>query len=308
MNLVFSLAALALLAGAPQDPVPAAPPVPASPAPDPETATEIDDVVVYGGDPVDRAQRFVQEVSRPAFSRPLARWNDPLCVGVTNIEPVAAQAMIDRISTVAVALGLETEPPGCKPNVLVIAGNTDQLATLARNSVRDRPMAWRPSRGGTDLGSVALREFANSTAPVRWWHVSLPRTLDEGIPAIPLNGEPPPQLVVRGASRISSQLRTDLMGVVILADLSKMQTTSFAALADYIAMVALAQIDPALDVHSADTILNLFNPDQAAPRGMTEWDAAFLVSLYESKPNPLSPSQQQRELSREIVRLTGQGG
>jgi len=53
-------------------------------------------------------------------------------------------------------------------------------------------------------------------------------------------------------------------------------------LADYVAMAGLAQIK--LDNHPTDapTILTLF--DKAPSPGLTEWDKAFLKSVYASEP------------------------
>ena len=52
-------------------------------------------------------------------------------------------------------------------------------------------------------------------------------------------------------------------------------------LADYVAVVGLAQIDLDKDFGSAPTILNAFRASpEAKPAGVTAWDLALLHALY----------------------------
>ncbi|MFJ6023707.1 hypothetical protein ACIQC9_03805 [Brevundimonas sp. NPDC092305] len=279
----------------------------------------LDDVVVYGGAPAERARQFVHEVSRPPFGRALARWTAPICIGVANLQPDAAQALIDRIASVAASLGLEPAEPGCKPHILIVAAHASDADALVDKFVSEDEYQLRPSRGGTDLGSQALEAFRESRAPVRWWHVSLPVMAETGQPALLLDGDtptPPPtgdtppmyMVMVPSMSRISQPVRNDLMRAIIVVDVDQTRSVSFASLADYLSMVALAQINPAVEVGSADSILNLFNADASRATKMTDWDAAFLVSLYESRSNPMSSAQQANEMARDMIRAVGDGG
>jgi hypothetical protein len=65
--------------------------------------------------------------------------------------------------------------------------------------------------------------------------------------------------------------------VVEVVDQTQLQGVSL----DQLSAVDLAEIKPVSQVVSGPTILNLFiGGPQAAPRELTEWDRAFLKSLY----------------------------
>ena len=74
------------------------------------------------------------------------------------------------------------------------------------------------------------------------------------------------------------------------------------AVADYVAMVTLAQIDPQAQTRDYPTILNLFaeDPDNASFE-MTNWDIAYLHGLYRTTRNAASATQQVRDISRRMA-------
>jgi len=69
--------------------------------------------------------------------------------------------------------------------------------------------------------------------------------------------------------------------VFVIVDASQVRGVTLGQFADYVALIGLAQLEPADSLADAPTILKLFNgAPQAAPAGMTDWDRAFLKSLY----------------------------
>lgn len=290
-------------------------------APRPDPATELGTVVVDGRPLAEQARAFVATATEAPRGRSLARWETPICFGVVNLQADVAQALIDRMAEVAVSVGVRTQPPGCKPNLLVIAARAADAEAVVRRAIDRSEFDFRPARGGTDRGSDALEAFASSTAPVRWWHVSLPVEARTGGAALLLDGESlmgpafgaptafgeaAPALGIRvdSVSRTSSTTRNDLMRVIIVVDADQAAAVPFSALADYLAMVGLIQVDPDADVDDAPTILNLFNANATQPtRRMTDWDAAFLISLYEARNNPASLNQQQNDIGKRLARI-----
>jgi len=102
-------------------------------------------------------------------------------------------------------------------------------------------------------------------------------------------------------SRIQRPTHQDFNRVVIVVDATRAAGFRFDALADYVAMVALAQIDPGADTSENDTVLNLFTSGLAArPASMTTWDVAYLEGLYEARPNAWTARQQQADISRRM--------
>jgi hypothetical protein len=73
--------------------------------------------------------------------------------------------------------------------------------------------------------------------------------------------------------------------------------------ADYIAMVSLAELKPTPHLRDVQSILTLFaDSPQAAPAGLSNWDQAFLKSLYGVRPRATQPrSAISRGMMRELV-------
>jgi hypothetical protein len=210
-----------------------------------------------------------------------------------------AQAVIDRIALRIIEAGGDVAEPGCKVDVMVVG--TDDGAGMAKALVKDDPRGYRPARGSTDRGSAALRRFQNGDAPVRWWHVSLPVNIDTGDLAVRLDGEDYPVNAVREASRLRSNVRDDLARVVVIVDFSKTSGVRMSALADYVAFISLAQVNPDGDLAGQDTILNLFNRPTEFTE-MTRWDRDYLAALYRATPNRFTLQAQTRGIADEVVR------
>lgn len=252
--------------------------------------TRVEDIVVLGMPLREQVETFVDDVTAPATGWGPARWDERsgICVGVVNLRPDAAQAMADRVSEVALDLGLTVGEPGCSPNILVIA--TDDAPALATALVQQSPNAFRPRYSGAARRPSALRAFQSSDSPVRWWHVSMPIIRETGQPAVRLPGGDVPWIPSWG-SRLTSPITSKLLRAYVIIDIDQAEGLSFSQLADYVAMVAFAQIDPDADVSGFPTILNVFgNPTIAF--GMTDWDEAYLGSLYGAEMNQRNPNAQ----------------
>jgi len=259
---------------------------------------ELDTILVDGRRLEERVDDFVAEVAAPPVGRGLARWDRAVCIGTANMDRRYAQFMIDRVSTVAISQGLDIGEPGCRPNVMIAAASdADELSTRL---VEDEPNGFQPAQSNTDRGDAALAVFKTSDAPVRWWHVSLPVSADTGEPAVRYVGEGPQQIRVRDASRIRSNVRDDLARVYIVLDVTRIGQVAFGALSEYVALIALAQIDPAADTSYYPSILNLFNTSDQLT-GLTDWDRDYLTALYTAPRDRARPTQQAREIAREMT-------
>lgn len=280
--------ALVLAGAAPQDP----PAVPAD-----EDPIRLEDVVVDARRLEAAASDYVDLVAAPVRRRGLARWKEGVCIGVANLKPDLARYLADRISDVVRSVGLTAHEPECHPSVLIIA--TSDAAGFAEDFVANRPRLFRVGGSGMDQGSSALREFVSSDRPVRWWHVSLPVDSETGLMAVRLPGfvtgsgaapgglgsstaqEYAPTTAIHSPSRINDQYEDVLKRVFIIVDVDRLGGASAQQLGDYLAMVALAQIDPDADTGRFDTILNLFEDPASGPTELTGWDRAYLTGLYD---------------------------
>lgn len=263
------------------------------------------DIVVTGVRP-EQTQTFVQQVAAVSpMADQLARWDSSVCTSVAGMPARQAQFLADRIAQRAAAVGLRPGGPGCVPNVAVFV--TADSDTFARQLFeQDRTMfAYYQTNGVSTLGQGALDDFLTTSRAVRWWHVSetygangislagdASRGGMENAPAVRSNG-----------SRLSSDTREDLVQAIIVIDARRVQGAQLAALADYVAFVALAQINPNAATSEYPTILNLFNGAQvnaSGPDALTQWDQAFLDALYKTTRNAPNQRQQQAEIARRM--------
>lgn len=275
---------------------------------------ELGDVVVTGR-PLDQMIRdFVGEVAEPNRNRGLARWQDRVCVGVANLNNEIAQYLSDRISTVATDMGLTVGAPGCTPNILIIA--TADAGDLARQLTVERRRAFRMGGAGMDRGGAALRDFVETDRPVRWWQMAMPVDSETGGRAVRIPGDCEgvqcaggdnsvlafaPQIKVFAASRLRTQIVDNLIRALVIVDVDEVQNVTALQLADYIAMVSLAQIDPEADTSSYASILNVFDAPESSD-SLTAWDKAFLDGLYAAERNQLGERAGRTEVVDSIRR------
>jgi len=281
-------------------------------------ATQVDEIIVNGVPVRPAAEAFVRTVGAPAPGRKAATWADGICVGVGGMAQEPAQYVVDRISDWAGSLGLSVGEAGCRPNIFVVA--TDDGDATARALVAARPRDFRTGVADSDPGSRSLEAFQSSGRPIRWWHVSLPVDADSGRPVrrlpgqMPLNiGETitrPSSLMGYGetvtASRIRDETRDDLMQVIIVLDSDALDQADFVQITDYMAMVALAQINPDA-VPAGPSILRLFVPGEAHEPTMTRWDRAYLEALYTADQSYASQSANEETIALLMARRVAQG-
>ena len=289
-----AIALAALIAG--QD----APQVPQ----DPDEAVAVEDILVQGRPLVEKAREFVNEIAAPPNNRNLATWRTEMCVSAVNMPPVHGQALVDRVSQVALHLGVRIGEPGCEPNV-IIALSTDAQA-MAAQLVERRERTFRPNWTGSSQGELELEAFVQSTAPVRWWHISIPVDAATGEVAVRMPGDGDGLRIVNkrmGATRLRSPLRDDMRKAFVIIDVDDVANVSFQQLTDYVAFLVMAQTDPEADTSGYDTILNLFNG--GGPEGLTAWDLAYLEALYASDTTQSNPNRHGSNIGRALARDIG---
>jgi hypothetical protein len=271
--------------------------------------TQSDPIVVTGRTP-EQTQSFVERVAAVPSADQLARWDRVVCPSVAGLPARQGQFLADRIAQRAAALGLEPGAAGCQGNVAVFVTNDSDA--MARQLFEQDPSLFAYLGGGglVTLGRGAFdAQFLNSQRAVRWWHVS--ETI--GADGRALHGDASqggfsnaPMARAQG-TRLRNETRQDFARVIIIVDARRVGGANLTALGDYIAMVALAQIDPGADTAAFPTVLNLFNaPAGQAVTGMTDWDLAYLGGLYNATRSAVNAQQQRREISRHMQ--SGAGG
>lgn len=265
----------------------------------PQTTIELEDIVVQGRRLDEQVRGFIDEVAAPPVGRGPARWRDNICVGVANLKGDVAQYLADRVSEVAMEIGLEPGEPGCRPNILIIG--TDDGSAMARGLVEARRSVFWPGGSGMNRSRAALDAFQSNTDPVRWWHISVPVDSQTGSVAVRLPGENAPVVAKTTSSRLRTTIRNDLSRVIIIADMTRADGLNMRQIADYAAMVAFSQVDPDADTQGYDSVLNLFRNPQQTP-GLSDWDMAYLKALYGAELNQASATHQVGEIQGLMAR------
>jgi len=288
------LAAVALLAV-----VPAAAQAPAAADGDAEEAS---DIVVTGererptSREVNRQARDISHTGGDIYDRPLARIEDRLCPGVIGLRKEAAELMIDRIRWNAERLDMWlADDTACSPN-LIIAFVEDGKAQIAELE-ESQPWLFQ------SLTLPERRALLAEDGPVRVWTTTATRTRD-GMPIQRRENltDPPVVSMWMAHSKIYLTIREDITQVVVLFDRDAVRGKTVIQLADYATMRSFARTKAAESDVALDTILTLFDPDHEPPGGLTDFDQAYLRSLYKWIPN-LPAASKLLGVNRELGRV-----
>ena len=263
-----------------------------------QAQTNSDELVVTGERLREMVRSFVDEVAPPELSEDqLARWNSRYCPLLAGLPARPAQYLVDRMSQRAFELGLRPGDENCRPNVLVFV--TPDAGVLAQALADDHDLMayYNNAEYGNSLGRDALLEFVSSTAPVRWWHVA--QTVDQRGAIIDGDGDG----VVADGTRLHRATRQDFNRVMVIVDARQADGLRLEALADYLAMVTLAQLDARASVADLPTILNVFadrDLGRPGPTQLTDWDRAYLEGLYRAPRNANNTGTQERAIARRM--------
>jgi hypothetical protein len=189
----------------------------------------------------------------------------------------------------------------CLPNLYILVNTHPQelLKAMAKRNFRFTfGISTEPIDGTPIVPShVVIDEFISKPGAVR--------VLYRDAPTAPYGVRPTVNAAKVGPITYSGDTwagasRWYVFRVFVIVDASHLKGVTLGQLADYAALVGLAEIKPADSLADAPTILQLFNgPPQAVPAGMTDWDRAFLKSLYTTPPH--KPTQQRWHVVQAIM-------
>lgn len=262
------------------------------------------DIVVVGERLQEMVRSFVGEVATaPGGEQQMARWDRSICPLVAGLPARQMQYIADRIAQRGHQVGLQSQGPGCRANILIFV--TPDASMLAEGIVDEYSnlVAYYSTNGISTLGRGPLEEFVTATAPVRWWHVNQTVSGD----GQSVGGDTPGTQVMRTSqapSRVRRTTRQDFLRVLIIVDARQANGVTLQALSDYLAMVSLAQLDPAGETTGVPTILNLFearNSGGVVPPAMTQWDEAYLDGLYNARRTAPTDLWQRRDIAERMV-------
>jgi hypothetical protein len=251
---------------------------------------------------------FVSAISAAPFHESLARWIIPICPLVAGLPREHGEFVLTRVSQIATDAGVPLAPEHCRGNFYVIV-TADPDALLKAWIKRDISMFG-------DAGGTKIRAFLNSTWPIRVWYNAdlntadgLPLTAHDGLDSAsvamgPTMGGGPLAGVPANDHALGFRLKHDevrgLSSAIVLIDSRRARGVSFGQLADYVALIGLAELRLDANVGDATTILQLFSASgKAPPAGLSPWDQYFLKALYHTEQSDV---MQLSEIKISIVR------
>lgn len=101
-------------------------------------------------------------------------------------------------------------------------------------------------------------------------------------------------------SRIQSLTEDTMLRSFVIIDVDQLGDVSLQQLGDYVAMVALVQVNPEADTHRYETILNLFEDPLGNP-GLSGWDYAYMQGIYAMRPGRINTNAQVQSITQAIV-------
>jgi hypothetical protein len=271
-------------------------------APQPPSAP-LESVTVIATRPSEAViDHFILSRAAPArVTGKLARWKKGICPQVIGLAPEFVTFLTDRIKEVASAVGAPVDrDESCKPNIEVVfttapqglldnvrktqpvllgyhdnSSQADELAkvthaiqswyTTATDDMRGRPQVDSGASGGMTMTIQPLQVGGGIQGPQGTITLNMPHASAQSVTG----------------SRLGDGLSTELYNVLIVAEPAKLMTYEMSTLADYAAMLALAQPSSLDDCEELPSISNLLAPSCAATTGhLTDGDLAYLRALY----------------------------
>jgi hypothetical protein len=261
----------------------------AQPAP---SLPSVESVVVTGTKSPQAMREFVGAIAVPTrLTGKLARWETPICPAVDGVNDSAAAFITRRLRDVAAGAGAPVSTdPDCRANIQIT------FTTTPQQLVDDIRRRQRPLLGYHDTYRQ-LGLLARFRRPVQAWYATATGdarghaqtdvatggflSLNTGFSLPAAINIPDAKTFATLGSRLGDGLQAHLRHVTIIADPTQLLDHEMGPVADYIAMLALAQMQRLDHCQPLPSITNLLAPGCAAvPTGLSDIDLGYLRGLY----------------------------
>lgn len=307
----------------------------AAPATGDQPAAPPAESVIVDGARSGAVNRFVLAAAMPThIAGKMARWEVPICPFALGMPGEAVTRVVERVKSVATQSGVQVSSnPDCKPNIVIAFTSTPQALL---DNIRKEHTAWlgyhasaeelnrkstvtRPIQAWYSTATIDLQGRHQNDAPQsgngRGLEISAPCILIGGGGKTPGNGSqgngyrnpnfmctmwlPDAMKTNVEASRLADGLRASFDHVTIIANPLAMQA-SLSAMEDYIAFLALAQVNSLDKCQALPSIANLLARDCAeAAKAITDNDLGYLKAVYAADATAL-PDVQKNEIARRM--------
>lgn len=249
---------------------------------------------------------FVSSVVVRYWSDSLLRWNTPVCPLVAGLPREQGELVLARISQIARNAHAPLAGEKCGANFLVVA-------TSKPDELLEKWWKRIPDMYDTKNGVLPLERFLGARRPIRVWYNSFLGTSSSGARLSPdlfaqllqgpeyqgLQGTPSSE---SDGSRLEYSAVQSISSVIIVVDKNRMTGINLRQIADYVAMIGLAEVRVDADTGSIPTILDLFRDTRPLPEGLSAWDEAYLASLYDTtQASIVQVSQMKKSVLNQIA-------
>ncbi len=267
-----------------------------------DPAADPNDIVVTGKTEAKPAEVRKQARSitqtGPIYHEALAQFQEKVCPGILGLPADLAGIMVDRIRWNAEKVGMQTaSEEKCRPNILVAFVVNGQKAL--KELTKSQPQAFR------NLSAAEVNAMLRDKGPVHAWVNTEVRSRQGDV----LQGDNKDDMtkipvlnVAQSQSHIFLAARLDITNSIVLIDFPAIDGMSVVQLADYVTMRTFARTRPVEGDSAASTILSLFDKDAGAPRELTDFDLAYLRSVYGSIAS-LNAASKLTHINRELRKL-----
>ena len=302
LHVAVAATVLAALAGQGALAAPSGVPAPASTqlattSPDTPEALQEVTVTAHHTELRKRISEFVSQIAAVENEEGLARWKAPVCPLVSGLTKEEAEFIVGRISEITREAGAPLAGKDCHPKNLYVLIHPHPKELLQAMATRNRAFTV----GNDDTPPEVFDRLLAMSQAVRVWYTTAERTLN-GTVFVRGPNDPPPVMRTTGSSTDNGVV-WQLAHVFVVVDQTRLNGVTRGQLADYVGMVALADVKSGANLGSAASILKLFDGSpEAAQKGMSEWDLAFLKSLYSTdQKSKLQRNEIAREMEHEIA-------
>ena len=268
-------------------------------------APPVEDVTVTGARTRQAIAGFVQSLATPTRAAgKVARWEKGICPTALGLKAAYLNFIIKRLKDVAAQTGAPIDnSSSCETNVVIVF-------TTKPQALVDNVKKQQPGFLGFYDNHDQLDKLATVTRPIQAWYTTATqdtygkitmdsgRTLGQGLEIyLPCSEQgfgasgmcllhlPNAHAAASTETRLGDGLKSGLYNVIIVADPTRLVDYEMGPLADYIALLALAQIGSPDGCQQLPSILNLLAKDcPSPPDALTANDLGYLSALYKMSP------------------------
>lgn len=264
----------------------------------------------------DAVPDFIRTHAAPAaVSGQLARWGvarDPgICPLTAGLSPSFNEFVSARVLAVAATVGAPIQTGPCTHNVYIMFATDPQKALADMVKQDSRILGFHYPAQTRDLKRI--------TRPIEGWYVTASHgafggeSIDSAEPLLPAwyprdissQAQAPTGLA---GSRLSSEISSGIINVLIVADANKTMGRPIGAIADYVAVLTLTQAFASQQCGTLPSITDLMLPncdDREKLTGITAGDLAFLRALYKTDLESYLPLERSDIQSKMMGQFAG---